>query len=279
MTKKAKIAVLAGIALFAAPLLALAQNISASGSAGIAASSSGISAGAHASTTARAQNQQNKGEKLNARLADAKDRADQEITRRIDTLNQLKARVAGMKRIGATDQTELQASLAAQISAMNTLSAQIEADDATSSLKSDIQSITASYRIYALVVPQAAIIAAADRVLGIVVTMQDLSTKLHARVDGAGSAALTSTLSEYDTKVADARIQANAAVSEVSSLKPDNGDDTVKASNAAALRDARAKIQIAQQDLTVARQDAGTIVKGLPKGSASTNASSTAQYQ
>ena len=47
---------------------------------------------------------------------------------------------------------------------MNTLQSQIDADaaaDATSSLKTDIQSITKSYRIFALVIPQGTIEAAA----------------------------------------------------------------------------------------------------------------------
>ncbi|HVM59105.1 MAG TPA: hypothetical protein VMT80_02150, partial [Candidatus Paceibacterota bacterium] len=140
MTTTTKFAVLAGAALLAAPFVALAQDVSASGSADASASAGGGTIGAHASSTVRAQNQQNRADKLNARLADAKDRADQEITRRIDNLTKLKTRVAGMKHISASDQTALEGSIDAQISAMNALSAQISGDDATSTLKTDIQS-------------------------------------------------------------------------------------------------------------------------------------------
>ena len=66
-------------------------------------------------------------------------------------------------------------------------------------------------------------------------------------------------------------MQANAAISETVNLKPDNGDATVRASNTAALKDARSKLVVARQDLAAAYHDDATIagkVKG--KGTAST---------
>jgi hypothetical protein len=111
--------------------------------------------------------------------------------------------------------------------------------------------------------------------------MNDLGTKLSARITAAQSAgnnvtAATTALASFNAKVSDGSTQANAAITEVSSLKPDNGDATVMASNTATLKDARSKIQAAQQDFVAARKDAETIVQLFATFKVSANASTTA---
>jgi hypothetical protein len=198
----------------------------------------------------------------------AKDRANEEIERRIDALTHLSGRIDDAKRIGGDDKSSLVASINAQISELTTLKAQIESDDSTTTLKADIQSITKSYRIFMLVVPQGAINAAADRVLTVAGQMESFSVKLQARIDAATDVdtnTLNGYLDDYNAKVADAKVQANAAIDLVANLKPDNGDASVAASNKTALQDARAKVVAAQKDLQDARQDAQKIavaVKG-----------------
>jgi hypothetical protein len=62
------------------------------------------------------------------------------------------------------------------------------------------------------------------------------------------------------------------------SLTPDNGDQAHMQSNETALKDARSKIQAAQQDFVTARKDAIAIVKDLRISvSASASASTTTQ--
>jgi len=208
---------------------------------------------------------------LAARIKNITSRADQEITRRINALDALSTRVNAMVRLSATDKSDLSSSIAAQITAMNTLQSQIAADAAannTSSLKTDVQSITSSYRIFMLVLPQGTIEAASDRVLTIVGIMNDLSAKFSTRISAAQSAgnnvaAAQAALTDFNARVADASTQATAAASEVSSLVPDNGNATVMASNTAALKDAHSKIQTAQKDFVAARADAETIIKAL----------------
>ena len=219
-------------------------------------------------------------------LATAQTRADQEITRRINALNALSARVNAMAKVSESDKASLQGTIQTEITAMNNLQAQIEADGAansTSSLKADIQSITKSYRIFALVIPQGAIEAAADRILDIAQMMTTLSGQLQTRItttqaSGANLSAAVSALADLNTQVGNANAQANAGTSEVASLQPDNGNQTVMASNTAALKDARSKIQAAQADLATARKDAGVIVKALLaiKGSTSSTTSVSA---
>lgn len=196
--------------------------------------------------------------------------ADLEITRRITALNALSTRLNNEVKLSAGEKTTFSAAIQAQITIMNNLQAKITADanaDATSSLKADIASITKTYRVFALIIPQGSIEAAVDRILTIVNTMTDLSTKFQARIAAAPTTAnvtgAQAALADMNAKIADATAQANAANNEVVSLQPDNGVSAVMQSNTAALKDARSKIQAAQQDLTAAQKDAVTIVKDL----------------
>lgn len=270
-------AIVASAALPAFALTALGVGVNANASASISAGGTRVGVGAGIAAA------------VAARITNITTRADKEITRRIDALIALSTRVNAMVRLSATDKANLSSSIQSQIAAMNTLQAQISADataNNTSSLKTDVQSITSSYRIFALILPQGTIDAAADRALTIVGTMNDLGTKFSARITAAQSAgnnvtAAATALADFNAKVSDGSTQANAAITEVASLQPDNGNATVMASNTAALKDARSKIQAAQQDFVAARADAETIIKALAtfkvSASASTTASTSAQ--
>jgi hypothetical protein len=205
--------------------------------------------------------------------------ADQEIDRRVNNLNELIARVNTMVKVSTSDKTNFDAALTAQINTLTTLKTQIDSDTTIDSLKADIQSITKNYRIYMLVLPQARIAAASDRVQTIVGQMQDLGAKLQVRITadtGSDVATLQAAYTDMQAKVADANIQATAAVSETASLTPDNGNATVETSNTAAVKDARNKIATATSDLKAARADIKTIINGLHI-TASATASTTVQ--
>src|SRR5581483_9804890 len=108
--------------------------------------------------------------------------------------------------------------------------------------------------------------AAADRALDVAQSLSTLAGQLQTRITAAQNAghdmsASVTALADMNAKISDANTKANAATSEVAGLKPDNGDQTVMQSNLATMKDARSKIQAAQQDLIAARKDAGTIVK------------------
>jgi len=239
---------------------------------------------ARASTTLRVKGtaSSTKPARADDRIVRAKEHADREVDRRVDNLTRLVSRIDGMVRISVEERTSLRASLQAQIDALTALKAKIDAEDDTATLRTDIKSITTSHRTYALIMPQAAAVAADDRVLAIASQMELLSGKLSARIStaastGADVSVLTSTLADYDAKVADAKVQAESAVVAVAALSPDNGDQTVFEANIAALKAARAKVQAAQQDLVAARKDAEAIAKGLRsiRTSAHTSAEAT----
>ena len=271
------IATILGFGLFALPAFALAQ--SAGASAGVTTNitvgpAAGTSTGVQATGKARVQTMLEP--RINSVLTNARDRAAQEIQRRIGNLNKFQSRVADAKHINSDDQASISATISAQVDALTTLGTQIAGDDSTTTLRADIQSITKSYRIYALVLPQSAITAAADRVNTVAVQMTTLIGKIQDRA-ASSTVDVSASLSDASAKIADAQAQASAAVSEVSALKPDNGDQTIMASNTAALKDARTKIQAAQQDIVAARKDIGTALSALGvKASAGASASTTA---
>lgn len=215
-------------------------------------------------------------------LAGAIAQADKEIARRIANLNALLSRVGQMKNISSTELASLQASINAQISALNTLKVKIDADTDLVTVKTDLQSITKDYRIYMVVLPQSRIVAAADRVETIVSDMQALAPKLQARITAAAAAghdmtAANAAYTDMNLKVSDANVQATAAASEVANLQPDNGVASVQASNKAAINDAQAKLKVATNDLKAARADVNVILKAV-KGTGSVTASTTVSH-
>lgn len=222
--------------------------------------------------------------KLSARITAAKSHANQEIDRRITILNDMNTKVQAMVKLSADEKTSIASSIAAQVSDLTTLKAKIDADTDIATLKVDIKSITASYRIFALVVPQSRIEVAVDKINTAAESLTTLAGKLQVRITSAQTAgkdvaSISASLTDMNAKLADANVQASAAASEVANLTPDNGDKTKMQSNEQALKDARSKIQVALKDLAAARQDAGTIVKGLKEFGVSATSTTSVSTQ
>lgn len=250
-----------------------------------------LNAGAHlggpASTTVQARAEARadaKAARMGAHEEQAKQRGENEIDRRIRMLTDLNAKVQGMLKVSDSGKTSVDAIVQTQIAALTDLKARIQADDSTTTLKADMQAITKSYRIFALVIPQGHIKVAADKVHTAATNIAAVSGKLATRLSDAATAgkdvaSLQLVQSGIAGKLADAIASADAAVSLTANLQPDNGDKTVMASNEAALKDARAKIQTALKTLQGVRADLGTIVKGLKALNVSAEASTTVSVQ
>jgi hypothetical protein len=230
---------------------------------------------AREASTTRAENA---GTKLQAREQQLQAKAANEITARIDSLNKLLTRIQTMKKLSASQIALFQGTIQGAVGNMTSLEAKIQSDTSTTSLADDLKSIAPDYRIYILIEPQISLLSAADRVSAVVSTLQALETKIQARLSGSTGVkdlpALQTDLSDMTAKLADAATQAAAATAEVSGLMPDNGDKTVMASNTAALKDARSKIQAAAKDIQAAYKDAQAVVKGV-KGTHPTAPAST----
>lgn len=235
-------------------------------------------------TTASANANTSMGAKFTTTETKAKTRGDAEIDRRIAALNELSTRVNAMQKVTDTFKQNVTSAVQAQLTAFAALKVKVDADTDSATLKTDLQSITSSYRVFALVLPQVRIAAAADREITLVSMMSTLGAKLQARIQdaqqkGSDVTTLTAAIADMAAKLSDAQTKASAAVTASVQLSPDNGDKTVMASNTAALKQARADIKTAQTDLAAARKDVDTILAGLKKIEVSAAASSTVQTQ
>lgn len=271
MTLKSTATAVLGLLIAAAPFAAFAEDGGGNSGTGSVSATVDVQARKEHRDEVTGEMKANAGAKLEDR---GRERGAKEIDRRIEGLNKLMERIGGAKHIEDGDKSSLSSELSAQIQALTALKAKIDSDTSTTTLKDDLQSITKSYRIFALVMPKGAITAAADRAKTVAGQLETLSGKLKTRLDAlsASSTDVSSQLTilaDMNAKIADAKVQAQAAIDGVANLQPDNGDATTQASNTAALKAARAKIQTAQQDLKTAREDARKImgtVKGKGKG-------------
>ncbi len=252
----------------------------------LAVDATSLGASANASADANASVQTTAAPALSATASAAltrgKNHADQEIDRRVTSLNALVDKVNAMQNLSATDKSAIAGTLTAQANALTALKVKIDADADTATLKTDVASVTGSYRIYALVIPQGAIITAADRVVTVAGKLKLIGAKFDARLTAAAAAGndvttARATLTDYAAKINDAQTQAQAAVSGIVPLSPDQGDKTKMATNIAALKAARAQIVLAQKDLAAARLDANTIAKALRGMKVSAVATTTTQ--
>lgn len=254
--------------LAATPVLALEAGVSTG--AGAAAGGVGVAAQADA--------------KIELRITKAKERASQEIDRRIARLNELNTKVQAMTRVSATQKATVANTVSTEVASLTALKAKIQADTDLQTLKTNIQSITKSYRIFMLVIPQGRIEVAADKIMTVTGSLTTFAGKLKAKIDAAASAGkdvstMTTSYNEMTASVADAKVQADAAVSLVANLKPDNGDKATMDANSQALRDAKAKIKAGLKAIDDARADARSIIKELKSLGLEANAKMNSEVQ
>ncbi len=206
------------------------------------------------------------------------EKSNKEIDQRIESLNKLTARVNEMRRLTDAQKSGIITQIQGLVTSLTTLKTKIAIDMTASStdqsvLKEDMESITKSYRIYALIMPQIHIIATVDRIATLGSSLTTVGTKLQTRIDLAtttDTTVLKATLVSYTTHIANANTQAQAALNLVLPLVPDNGDKAVQDKNMAALKEARANIKKAMEEIALARKDAETIIKALSPKSAKT---------
>jgi len=198
------------------------------------------------------------------------------INQRVSSLGELISRIQNMKNLSDAGKMSLIASLRSEITSLNTLEGNIASTTSTSTLKSEIESITNNNRVYALVEPQTQIMAAADRITTLVISLNAIYTKVNARLGSSTNSTVAGSLSDFSVKITDATAQANAATALVSNLKPDNGDKTIAASNKTALKSAHSNIVIAQKDIQAARADIKSVIETLTGNHSDNNTSAEA---
>lgn len=197
------------------------------------------------------------------RMTLLKTRADNELTRRITSLTRLITTIGAMKRLTSDQKATLTSQMQTEITNLNTLKTKIDGDTDIATLRTDVQSIVKSYRVYALFLPQIQIIAYADRLMGVVDDMNVLVSKLQTRVDGVKSSgkdtsSMQSLLDDMKAKLTDADTQAQNAINAVLPLTPDGYPG-----NKTTLQSARSMLQAARTDMKTATKDAQQVRQSL----------------
>lgn len=197
-------------------------------------------------------------------------KTDTAVTKRITSMQEVKDRVSSMKRLSDAQKQAIITELDADIAEVQALDAKMKNETDPTVRKADLSSLAKNTRIYALVIPQANITAAAERALTLADMLAVLSTKFQTRIGEAQSAGkdiakMTASVAIMNTKIADAKVQAQFAIDTVANLAPDGGDAAKREANTAALKKARTALKTAEQDLKAARE-ASKSVFGAVKG-------------
>jgi chromosome segregation ATPase len=187
--------------------------------------------------------EQRQEQRVEKKVGTLQERADREITRRIASLQKLLEKLNTLKRLSADQKASFTKQIQTEIDNLTALQAKIKANRDPATLKTDVQSIVTSYRIYALFMPKITILSTADRVDTIADQLSTLATKLQGRIDKAKSqgkdvTGLQADLSDMQKKIADAKTQEQNAVTSVTSLTPDGYPG-----NKTTLESARAMLQ------------------------------------
>lgn len=278
------------IPIFAIAVIAVAVSFAGLASANAATVKFDLGAGGEGNggdnvTNAAASTTAKRATKLDQSQTRLQTRAGNEIDRRIAALNRLQERIQGMKKISAAAKNSFVANVQAQINLLNNLRIKINAEDTDgTTLKDDVQSITKAYRIYALILPQIEIVAAADRLASTADSLSTYAVKLQARAvvalsEGKNVTTLQALLTDMNAKISDAKDRSAKAIAGVINLTPDNGDKTTQSVNLAALKAARTDLRTGTQDLKDAHKIGLKIREGLKnfaKADAKANATSTA---
>lgn len=203
----------------------------------------------------------------NQKMENLKTRANNEIDRRITSLNGLITRIGALKKISQEQKNLYITQVQAEVTNLTSLKAKINTDTDLVTLKTDVQSIVKSYRVYLLFMPKIRLLAASDTLNITADNLSTLSAKLQVRITeektkGKDVTSLEASLSDMQTKILDARTQSQAIIVIITPLTPDGYP-----ANKTELEKARTMLKTGHNDLIKARQDAKNIIQGL-KGNA-----------
>jgi len=191
-----------------------------------------------------------------------KTRALNEIDKRITSLNELITKLNSVKKISADEKTQLTSQVYTEIASLQALKTKIQADTVLTTLRTDVQSIITSFRVYVFFMPKVTIIAVADKLSQIADNLSTISAKLQSRVNEAKAKGLDTTsldvlLTDLNTQISNAKVEYQTVITQAETL---NFGSYTGVGSFTALR---TDIVTGQNDLKVALSDAKKIIEGL----------------
>lgn len=189
-----------------------------------------------------------------------KEKAYKEIDRRITSLAKLIEKIKAVKRLTESQKSTMVGQVQTEIDSLTALKTTIAGQTDIAALRTSVQSIVKSYRIYVLYIPKLTIIANADKILNLIEgEMKTLTTKLQLRIDeakenGYSVETMTNLMNQRKAKLDDATTQANNAIAKVTALTPDGWPG-----NKTELQAARDMLKTARKDLNDAQKLANQV--------------------
>jgi hypothetical protein len=217
-----------------------------------------------------------------ARMANLKARANTELQRRTTSLATLISKINSNKRLISSQKDAFVRGINAEISSLTALKVKIDNDTDLAALKSDVQSVVISYRVYLLYIPQVRILSGDFVIDNSADRLTVLAAELHVRIlraksSGDGTASLEALYSEMLTQIAAVRTDTTNADNLVLPLQP-----TGYPGNRPQLLAAQKDMVSGRTALVASLQDAKSIVqslKVLEKSFSTTGSSSPAVSQ
>lgn len=200
-------------------------------------------------------------------MDNAKQRATAEIDRRLTSLNKTIERLNKLNRLSSDVKTSLTAQVQVEIDSLTALKAKILADTDVATLKTDIQAIRNSHRIYAFFLPKVHILAAADAMIEAANKAAEIANMLEtkiteARNKGQDVTFLETALSDMRTNIDAAKTAGENVQNRVSALALGGFP-----ANKTALQEARTSLRAGKENLKTVRDDARDIWQALRLGS------------
>jgi hypothetical protein len=186
-----------------------------------------------------------------------------EIDRRVAGLNAALAKLQASTRLTASDKEALVKQIQDELTGLTNLKTKLAAETTVAAARADVQSIVTDYRVYALMLPKARLVAATDRLTVAQTKLTDLANTLQTRLTAAKSQghnvdALQAVHNGMNAKVAEAAKQTNGLTAQLLAIQPSDYN-----ANHAALMTSRQALAAAATNLKGARTDAKTIIDGL----------------
>ena len=201
------------------------------------------------------------------RLSDLKAKADAAVKDRVASITTLTANLNG---VGADcgQNADVVGQLANASSGLQALDATIQAETNFAKAVVEFRQIFIDYRIYLLQTPKTNEVVACDRVSKADAALASLEQKVQARIDEAKAkgydvGAAQQVVDDMGARLTAATTSADQASSSVAYLQPDQGNQSVRATNLAALAAGRQDLHGAWDDLQAARHDARTAIDDL----------------
>lgn len=209
------------------------------------------------------------------RLENLRTRGENEITRRIASLNKLITKISTLKRVADSDKNQFTSDIQTEITSLTTLQTKIKADTDFATLRTDVDSVVNSYRIYAVYMPKITIEAAVDAQATAVDALNVMAPKLLIKINEAKSkgkevTAINTYYFDLINQIAIAQTAFRSGESAVKDLSPEGYPG-----NKTQIEVGRQYLKSSYEAIKKARQDVKDIISGLKSLGTSTSVTMT----